>query len=160
MAGRFIRSRDVEFFDTVNKELVGDPIKSKPGVINQEVTAFKVSVYETKTNLYGESSSGRTYQKGISLNCIVEADDFDYELTEFGPDVNFNATFSFLRQSLKEASYVPDVGDILKWNYAHWEINAINENQLIGGMQDQNHSVVCTAHITEISRLNIERVRS
>ena len=61
MAGRFIRSRDLEFFDTVNKELIGDPIKSKDGVINQEIVAFKISVYETKPNLYGESSSGKTF---------------------------------------------------------------------------------------------------
>ena len=74
MAGRFIRSRDLEFFDTINKELVGDPIKNKKGVIDQEVIAFKVSVYETKQNLYGESSSGRTYQKGVKLNCIIEAE--------------------------------------------------------------------------------------
>ena len=160
MAGRFIRSRDIEFFDTINKELVGDPIKNKSGIINQEILAFKVSVYETKTNLYGESSSGRTYQKGVKLNCIIEADDFDYDINEFGPDVNYNASFSFLRSSLIEANYVPDLGDLIKWNYAHWEVNEINENQLVGGMQDQNHSVVCTAHITEISRLNIERVRS
>lgn len=160
MAGRFIRSRDLEFFDTVNKELIGDPTKSKDGVINQEIVAFKISVYETKPNLYGESSSGKTYQKGVKLNCIIEADDFDYDVNEFGPDVNQNASFSFLRQSLIEANYVPDIGDILKWNYAHWEINEINENQLVAGMQENNHSVVCTAYLSEISRLNIERVRS
>ena len=37
---------------------------------------------------------------------------------------------------------------------------AINENQLLGGQQDNNWSVVCTAHRVRSSNLNIERVRS
>ena len=131
MAGRFVRSRDLEFFDTINKELVGNAKASKDGIINQIVTAYKVSVYETSMNLYGESSSGRTYQKGVRLNCIIEAQDFDFETNEFGPDANQDVSFSFLRQSLIEASYVPDIGDLIEWNYANFEISSINENQLV-----------------------------
>ena len=63
MAGRFIRSKDLEFFDTVNKELLGNPQTDKSGIINQEVVVYKVSVYETETNLYGEASSGETLPK-------------------------------------------------------------------------------------------------
>ena len=159
MAGRFIRTRDLEFFDTINKELVGDPVNSKDGIINQEVVIYKVDVYETSTNIYGESSSGRTYRKGVKLNCIIEAEDFDFETTEFGPDANQNATFSIVRQSLVDVNFVPDMGDIIEWNYAYFEISAINENQLLGGMQENNHSVVCTAYLTEQSRVNVERVR-
>ena len=159
MTGRFIRSRDLEFFDTVNKELVGDASSAKSGVINQEVVVYKPSVYETSMNLYGESSSGRVYKNGIKLNCIIEAEDFDFETTEFGPDANQNATFSFVRQSLVDVNFVPDMGDIIEWNYAYFEISAINENQLLGGMQENNHSVVCTAYLTEQSRVNVERVR-
>ena len=160
MAGRFVRSRDLEFFDTINKELVGNAKASKDGIINQIVTAYKVSVYETNMNLYGESSSGRTYQKGVRLNCIIEAQDFDFETNEFGPDANQDVSFSFLRQSLIEAGYVPDIGDLIELNYANFEISSINENQLVAGMQENNHSVVCTAYLSEVSRLNIERVRS
>ena len=128
MPGRFIRTRDLEFFDTVNKELVGDPVNSKDGVINQEVVIYKVDVYETTTNIYGESSSGRTYKKGVKLACIIDAEDFDFETTEFGPDLNQNATFSFLRQSLIDAgNFVPDIGDVINWNYTYWEVSAINE---------------------------------
>lgn len=161
MAGRFIRARDLEFFDTVNKELVGDPINSKDGIINQEVVIYKVSVYETSINIYGESSAGRTYKKGVKLNCIIEAEDFDFEVTEFGPDLNQNGTFSFLRQSLIDANnFVPDIGDVIDWNYSYWEISGVNENQLLGGMQENNHSVILTAYLTEPTRVNIQRLRS
>lgn len=161
MPGRFIRSRDLEFFDTVNKELLGNPQSNKDGIINQEVIIHKVSVYESNTNLYGETSGGKVYQDGIKLACLIEAEDLDFELNEFGPDSNQNATFSFLRQSLIDANnFVPDIGDIINWNYAYFEISSINENQLIGGMQENNHSVVCTAYLSEQSRLDINRVRS
>ena len=62
MPGRFLRSRDLSFFDTVNKELIGDPKSNKNGVINQEVVVYKISTYETQPNLYGESASGRVYK--------------------------------------------------------------------------------------------------
>ena len=160
MPGRFLRSRDLSFFDTVNKELIGDPKSNKNGVINQEVIVYKISTYETQPNLYGESSSGRVYKNGIKLACIIEAADFDYEIPEFGPDLNQDGTFSFLRQSLIDADFVTEIGDVIEWNYAYWEINEIQENQLIGGMQENNHSVVCNAYLSEQSRIGLERVRA
>ena len=38
--------------------------------------------------------------------------------------------------------------------------HVVNENQLIGGQTDFNHSVVCNTFLNRISHLNIERVRS
>ena len=159
MPGRFIRSRDLNFFDTVNKELLGNPQTEKDGIINQEVIVYKVSVYETETNLYGEASSGKRYQNGVKLTCLIEAEDFDFETNEFGPSSNQNATFAFLRQQLIDADYVPDMGDIIEWNYAFFEINAINENQLIGGQQENNHSVICTTFLTDPTTVGISRSR-
>ena len=93
MAGRFLRSRDKEFFDTVNKELLGNPQTNKSGIINQEVIAYKVAVYETETNLYGEASSGKRYQNGVKLTCLVTADDFDGTGASAG--VNYTTTSSY-----------------------------------------------------------------
>ena len=42
MAGRFLSTRDNNFFHKVNKELLGDSLRSKEGIINQEVTIYQL----------------------------------------------------------------------------------------------------------------------
>ena len=161
MAGRFNSQRDVDFFTTVTQELVGKQQGGKDGIINQLVTIFQIDVRETPTNMYGEASQGKFYKPGVDLNCLIEAEDFDFTTETFGPDRNQNATFAFLRQSLIDAdNFVVEIGDLIKWIYAYWEISSINENQLVGGMFDQNYSAVATAFLTRLSNIQVENMRA
>ena len=160
MAGRFLPQRDLNVFERVNKELIGDIKLGKDGIINQQVVLYKISTYDTMTNLYGEAAAGKRYKPGVKFACLIDASDFDYNNDEFGPDEQQNADFHILRQTLIDLSVVPEIGDTLEWNWAHWEINAGNENQLIGGMQDNNWSVTCTTHRIRFSNVGVERVRS
>ena len=160
MAGRFLPQRDLNVFERVNKELIGDLRTGKDGIINQQVVLYKPSVYDTETNMYGEATDGKRWKDGTKFACLVDAADFDYNNDEFGPDEQQDASFHILRQTLIDLSVVPEIGDILEWNWAHWEINAVNENQLIGGQQDNNWSVTCTTHRIRFSNLGVERVRS
>ena len=41
-----------------------------------------------------------------------------------------------------------------------FEVGSVNENQLIGGMFDQNYSVVANTFLIRKSSVQIERVRS
>ena len=159
MAGRFNSANDLRTFETFNKELIGDLRLSKDGLINQQITIFKVSVVDTSTNLYGESTGGKVYKPGVKLACMIESGDIDFNMDEFGADSLQDATFFMLRETLVDLDFVPELGDIVEWNYAHFEINGINENQLVGGMFDQNWSVNCTAHLIRSVNLQIERVR-
>ena len=161
MAGRFLPQKDINLITRVTKELVGDKQNNKDGLINQEVVIYKPSLQESATNMYGEADAGnRIYKNGVQMNCIINADDFDYNEDEFGASNNQNATFSFLRQSFIDASMVLELGDLINWNFGYFEVGSINENQLIGGMFDQNYSVVATAFLVRKSSLQIERVRS
>ena len=160
MASRFYPQKDIDTFDKFNKELVGDIYSGKDGIIYQPVVIYKVSVYDTEVNMYGESSDGKVYKDGIEVSALVEADDQTTTTDEFGPDLQQTALFSFVRQSLEDISYVIDIGDVLEWNSGYWEISSINENQLVGGQTDYIHSVVCNTFLVRISNLNIERVRS
>ena len=160
MAGRFVSQKDINLFNTINKELVGDLKNGKDGIINQTVVLYKLSVEDTQVNMYGESSNGKSYLSGVRLACLIEAEDFDFNTDEFGPDLRQDATFSFQRDVLLDLDLVVEVGDVINWNDGYWEISSVNENQLIGGQTSYDHSVVCSTFLVRISNLNIERVRS
>ena len=160
MPSRFYSQKDIDTFDKFNKELVGNLSTEQDGIINQPVIIYKVSVTDTEVNMYGETSQGKVFKPGVQIVALVNAEDQTTTTDEFGPDLQQNAEFSFIRQSLVDINFVGEIGDVINWNNGYWEISSINENQLIGGQTDYNHSVVCNTYLIRISHLNIERVRS
>tara|TARA_B100000424_G_C22943528_1_gene502047 strand:- start:2963 stop:3430 length:468 start_codon:yes stop_codon:yes gene_type:complete len=155
MARRFFSDRDVNTFSTINKSLMGD-------VIGSTCIVYKISSEETQINVYGESTGmGKIYNPGVKLDALIDSTDFDWNTDEFGPDAQQTVTFSFLRNNLiDKGNVVVEVGDIIEWNYAYFEVDVINENKLIGGNVDQNFDVVAETHMTRLSKLNIiERQR-
>ena len=160
MAGRYYPQKDIDTFDKFNKELIGNLATGQDGIINQEVVVYKISANDTETNMYGETSQGKVFKPGVQLTALVEAENQTTTTDEFGPDLQQNALFSFVRQSLVDISYVIEIGDIIEWNSGYWEVSSINENQLVGGQTDYKHSVICNTFLNRISHLNIERIRS
>lgn len=161
MAGRFLPQKDVDLITRITKELVGDKKNNKDGIINQLVTIYKPSLSLSQTNMYGESDAGnKVYKDGVQMNCLINAEDFDYNQDDFSVDNRQNASFAFLRQSFIDSTLVLEIGDLIDWNYGYFEVGSINENQLIGGMFNQNYSVIATAFLVRKSSIQIERVRS
>ena len=159
MAQRYYGAKDLATIEKFNRELLGEPNKSDDGIIDQFVILYRTSVYETDTNMYGEASEGKVYQTPVKLPCIVDAEDFDFQYTDFGPDNKQNVSFSFQRAYLVEVNLKPDIGDILQWNEGYFEVNTYNENQLIGGNPDNSHSIVVSAHLTRMPTTNLEEYR-
>ena len=130
-------------------------------LINQTCVVYKPSLQESAVNMYGESAGGKkVYKNGVQMKALIDAEDFDFNTDEFGPDANQTLYFSFLRQSFIDASMVLEIGDLIDWNYGYFEVGSINENQLVGGQFDQNFSVVATTFLIRKSSIQIERVRS
>ena len=160
MAGRFLSTRDNDFFHKVNKELLGDSFRSKEGIINQEVTIYQLDAKETSTNMYGEASTGKSWKDGVTLKCLIDAEDFDFNTDEFGPDTRQDAQFHFQRDMLIDVNFRPDIGDIVSWNLGYFEITKTNENQLVAGDYNKNWTISCTGTLTRINSLNIEQTRA
>ena len=50
---RFFGKKDLDTFDRVNKELIGDLNKANSVIIDQTVIIYKISAGNTETNMYG-----------------------------------------------------------------------------------------------------------
>ena len=160
MASRYWPTRDTNLAKRFNDELVGNLKDGSCGIIGQEVILYRVSTYETETNMYGEAGGGKVYEAGVKLSCIIEAEDFDFNTDEFGPDTRQDAQFHFQRDMLIDVNFRPDIGDIVSWNLGYFEIVKTNENQLVAGDYNKNWTISCEANLTRISSLNIERTRA
>ena len=106
MASRYYPQKDINTIKRFNQELIGDLAVGKDGIINQTVVIYKVSVYDTETNMYGESAEGKVYKPGVQLACLITADEQTTTTDEFGPDLQQTGLFSFVRQSLVDISFV------------------------------------------------------
>ena len=160
MASRYWPTRDTNLAKRFNDELVGNLKDGSCGIIGQEVILYRVSTYETETNMYGEAGGGKVYEAGVKLSCIIEAEDFDFNTDEFGPDTRQDAQFHFQRDMLIDVNFRPDIGDVISWNLGYFEINGTNENQLVAGDYNKNWTISCTGTLTRISNLNIEQTRA
>ena len=146
---KFFNAKDIDFIKTISEEVVDY-------LVEQAVVLFKVSVGETKTNLYGESL-GKVWRAPSTLMCIVDREPMNVVYEGFGADRQGLVEFRFNIQRLREESYAvpkvrdingtlipteaiqnttvgyPEIGDVMLYDEIYYEIDNVKEPQWIGG---------------------------
>ena len=146
---KFVSSKDFEFFQHINKEISAE-------IIDTLVVLYKLNLDYINTNIYGESTEKISYT-GIELPAFI-----DYQPNtavsnaDFGIDQTQEAEFRFVRSILEARHVYPEIGDIIGYNDAFYEINNIKEVQLIAGRPGYNESIICESHLTSRSNMQIE----
>ena len=146
---KFVSSRDFEFFQHINREISAE-------IIDTLVTLYKLNLDYVNTNIYGESTEKISYT-GVELSAFI-----DYKPNTaisdsgFGIDQTQEVEFRFVRSILEERHIYPEIGDIVGYNDAFYEINNIREVQLIAGRPGYNESIICETHLTRRSNIQIE----
>tara|TARA_A100001201_G_C4088765_1_gene201385 strand:- start:327 stop:791 length:465 start_codon:yes stop_codon:yes gene_type:complete len=139
---------DIKLFDVINEELIDE-------LVGQTVDIYKVNLDDTESNLYGESTS-KTFDVGFRVNCLIQFNEPETTMNEFGSDTNASIELYFHRNSLKDTDFFPEIGDIVDWNQFYWELNSVTEPQLVSGHQNFRHQIKATAHRARLSSLQIE----
>lgn len=144
----FFQQRDFNLFKHFNREHIND-------WVDTPVTIYKVDMNTTETNLYGESVGGKTYEVGFRIPALIQREDQQVTYEEFGSDINQTMEFRFLRETLEEVSFNPDIGDIIEYNEAYFEIDSRVENQFIAGNNQFSLSIIVTGVMKRKSSLNL-----
>ena len=144
----FVPQKEIQLFDAMNEELIDE-------IVGQTVDIYKISIDDTEENMYGESTT-KYYNDGFRVNCLINFIEPEMLQDEFGADLNTSIEMYFHRNTLKDAGFFPEVGDIVDWNDFYFEINSITEPQLIAGHQNFKHQIKAIAHRSRLSSLQIE----
>lgn len=159
----FGRLRDIDLFKTMNRELLED-------IISQQIGYYKIKLSDTPVNMYGEAVN-KYYIGPVLLNCLIERGDFGVNRIDYAIDVNRTSVFRFFKDHLIESGVYPEIGDIIMWNEHYFEVNNVNENQLIVGKDNDyayseglqsfgnSLSIILETHYVSPDKLGIDKNR-
>lgn len=155
--------RDFALMTSINRELLSD-------VVEQEILYYKISLQDTQANIYGEALD-KVYWSPVKFNCLITRGDQQTVTDDFGPDLIRDVQFAFLREDLKDANTVPEVGDIVLWNEGYYMVDNLTENQLFLG-KDENYnfteygpnyggtlSIIAICHLTRADAVGVVKQR-
>jgi len=149
---RFVTQRDFEFIQHITRELIDE-------TMDVAVVLYKIALDSVKVNIYGESTSKPRYTP-VKVNAIVKYDkNVAIRGEGFGSTVSQQATFRFARRMLQEVNTYPEIGDVIGYNSQYYEVHNITETQLIAGKPGFNTAIICEAHLTRRTSIDIEEMQ-
>ena len=151
--------RDMNLFSSIADEVVSD-------IITQQIGYYKISLIDTKVNLYGESMK-KKYIGPVLINCLIERGDFETPIKDQGLDRKRNVSFRFLRDHMIAANVYPEAGDVVMYNEVYYQVDNVNTNQQILGKDPayaysdglenygKNFSIILNCFYTSADKLGI-----
>ena len=134
----FGQARDISMFRYVNRELMGN-------IISQQAAFYKLRLNQTNFNMYGEAAEQKYYDGPILLYTLIDLPDQEWSTDDLGVNWNWKPTFKFLRDDLLNkledynedtiygANLVPQIGDIILYETAYYEVHSTNAAQYFVG---------------------------
>jgi hypothetical protein len=137
-------------------------------IVAEEVLYYKLSLSETKYNIYGESKN-KMYNQPILIACLNTLTGQESADDTYGTSISQDTEFRFLRDDLVKLNLVTEIGDIICWQESNYEVTLVVETQFIMGKVPeyslepdlQNYgeswSMICKTHLTAGNKLNITK---
>jgi hypothetical protein len=149
---RFVTQRDYEFMQHITREMIDD-------TMDVPVILYKIVLDSVHVNLYGESVTKPRYTPA-KVNAVVNYNkNIVLQGDGFGPSQEQRVDFRFARRMLHEVKVYPEIGDIIGYNNHYYEIHNVQEAQLIAGKPQYSTALICVAHLTRRTSIDIEEAQ-
>ena len=114
---------------TIINNYIDQAIQAQINFSNMKVGYFKIDLYKTTVNMYGEATE-KWYYPPVEVKCLIERGDFAYTDTEYGPDVNQTLTIKIPKLNIDETglNFNPEVGDIITDQERYYQVNTIDRS--------------------------------
>jgi hypothetical protein len=151
---------------TIINNYIDQAIQAQINFSNMKVGYFKIDLYKTTVNMYGEATE-KWYYPPFEVKCLIERGDFAYTDTEYGPDINQTMTIKIPKLNIDETglNFTPEVGDIITDQERYYQVNTVDRSFItIPGAGDAESTVGTPgqivlyslgAYLTRITNLNL-----
>jgi hypothetical protein len=114
---------------TIINNYIDQAIQAQINYSNMKVGYFKIDLYKTTVNMYGEATE-KWYYPPFEVKCLIERGDFTYSDTEYGPDINQTITIKIPKLNIDETglNFTPEVGDIITDQERYYQVNTIDRS--------------------------------
>jgi hypothetical protein len=148
--------------------VINNNLNAQISYSNQKVGYFKIDLYNTKSNLYGEAIE-KWYYPPIEIKCLLERGVISNTDTEFGVDISQTLTITISKTEFETTyNFIPEVGDIVTDQERYYEISSIDRQVVTlpgaagaspvpspGNTPNQIILYALSAYLTRTSRINI-----
>ena len=114
---------------TIINNYIDQAIQAQINFSNMKVGYFKIDLYKTTVNMYGEATE-KWYYPPFEVKCLVERGEFAYTDTEYGPDINQSIKILIPKLNIDETgqNFTPEVGDIITDQERYYQVNTIDRS--------------------------------
>lgn len=148
----FIGSREIDFINSVTKELIQE-------VVGQKVIYYAVADKLTASDdLYGEAIKKTVYNP-IEINALIRYNAPRQTVTQFNVDTIYNIEIYFHLHELTERKIVPKVGDFVKYGLQYYEVEQITFPQTTFGQIDHKVQARAICRMARKGQFDIKNIQ-
>ena len=142
MSRLFIDTKELDFFTSVNKELIQK-------IVGQKIIYYSISDEHTRTNDLYDEAVIKTVFTPVEVNALILYTDTVETTTKFSIDMIYQIEVYFYDNELKERNIIPREGDFVKFGEVFYEILQLTRPQITFG---QIENQVMVKSICRVSR--------
>jgi len=144
----FVTSKEINFFNHVNKELI-------QRIIAQRIIYYAVSEEHTKTHqLYDEAIKKTTFDP-VEINALVLYKAPEQSATQFTIDTVYAIECYFHIHELRERSIIPREGDFVRFGTIIYEVEKLTRPQITYGQIDNEVMVKAECRVSRKSQFEL-----